>query len=133
MKSRALEHVSTSTKHAKSLCVQIEAASRSVLSLMFLSLTEQSCDVEGRKGSFYSSLALAPLLNSMSKLLVVLQGFLYLRTNWDAGQSSAEEEMLFASLIMASCASLCVIDLISSVVVLPFLLWKAYHYNMISE
>lgn len=35
VKSRAVGHVSTSTKHAKSLHVQIEAASRSVLSLNF--------------------------------------------------------------------------------------------------
>lgn len=41
VKSRAVGHISTSTKHAKSLCVQIEAATRSVLSLNFC-LTEQT-------------------------------------------------------------------------------------------
>jgi len=52
VKSRAVGHVSASTKHAKSLCVQTGVASRSVLTLNF-SVAEETFwwRVEGRKDS----------------------------------------------------------------------------------
>lgn len=85
------------------------------------SLAEQTVRGGGGKErlALIQSGSCSPFKLSMFKTLVVLQGLLHLRTNSDPGQSAAEEGMLFASLVMAFCMSLCVIDLISLVVDLP--------------
>lgn len=86
VKSRAVGHVSTSTKYAKSLRMQIGAASRSVLSQNF-SLTEQTFgDSGGKIKLFLVQLgSCSPFKLSMSKTLVVFQGLLHLETNCDPG------------------------------------------------
>lgn len=120
VKLRAVGQISTSTKHAESLRAQIGVASMSVLCLNF-SLAEQTFSGGGAKERLFpvQSGSCSPFKLSILKTLVVLQGLLHLRTNCNPGQSAAEEGMLFASLVMAFCVSLCVIDLISSVVVVP--------------